>query len=366
MKRSVLLLACAGVTVGAGAQEPAPVYQTQQTNIRFHVDALLRQEWTKDIFVPGAETRDEDRRRLRLLPRLEFGGDRFTLGAGGDFNFSSDKNLDPRPMLLRDNYDSRDARVDLAFLRFEPIRWLRVEGGRFEMPVRLTEMIWDRDLRPQGGAVTLTHHDAAGVGRFGVTGLYARGSHVFEDDDVKMLLVSGQATFQGQGDSNLQLIASYVGWDDVNGLETMIRRQNTRPEGRLVRDYRVVDLQARVRTAFDPPFQIVADYCWNTALGEDNRGLWLAAVIGSLVKARARVEYTYSRVDADATLAAYATDDFFWATGWEGHRGEIASSAGGRSSFHLIGQLQRFKDSPRPEEREHWVKRLRVELRFSY
>ena len=88
------------------------------------------------------------------------------LGVGGDFNYSSDENTEPPPLLLRDNYDSRSARVDLAFARVEPVRWLRIEGGRFEMPVRLTEMIWDRDLRPQGAALTLAHRDAAGVDRF--------------------------------------------------------------------------------------------------------------------------------------------------------------------------------------------------------
>ena len=33
-------------------------------------------------------------------------------------------------------------------------------------------------------------------------------------------------------------------------------------------------------------------------------------------------------------------------------------------AIHGIGQLQRFKDSPRPEEREDWVKRFRIELRL--
>jgi len=350
----------------AGAQEAAPVYQAQDKSLAFHVDALLRQEWTRDIFVSATETRDEQRRRLRVLPRLEFGGDRFKLGVGGDFDYSSDENVEPKPALLRDNYDSRDARLDLAFVRIEPARWLRLEGGRFEMPVPLTEMIWDRDLRPQGGALRLGHRDAAGTDRVSLTGLYAQGSHVFEDDDVKMYLASGQATFAGQSDSSLQLVASYVAWDAPNGLEPMIRRQNTRLAGLLVRDYRVVDLQARMRPAFEPPVQLVVDYAWNTAASEQNKGLWVALVIGSVVTSRARVEYVYSKMDKDVTLAAYATDDFFWATGWEGHRGELATQTGNKGSVHLIGQLQRFKDSPRVEEREHWVKRARIEFRFAY
>ncbi|HET7293086.1 MAG TPA: putative porin [Vicinamibacteria bacterium] len=367
MKRSLAALALASSAAPLLAQEPAPVYQSSSSSFSFHVDALLRQEWTRDIFVPAVpapELTDEDRTRFQVRPRIEFGRERFALGVGGDFNYSSDENVEPPPALLRDNYDSRDARLDLAFARVDPVRWLRLEGGRFEMPVRLTEMIWDRDLRPQGAALTLAHRDEGGIDRYSLTALGAKGSHVFEDDDVEMLIVSGQATFSGQAGSSLQLIGSFVAWDDVDGLETMIRRQNTRVAGQIVEDYRVVDLQLRIRPAFDPPVQVVADYGWNTAVDEANKGLWLAAVIGSLKTSRARAEYAYAKVDKDATLAAYATDDFFWATGWEGHRGELAFKASGSSSLHMVGQLQRFKDSPRPEERDHWVKRLRLELRF--
>jgi hypothetical protein len=32
----------------------------------------------------------------------------------------------------------------------------------------------------------------------------------------------------------------------------------------------------------------------------------------------------------------------------------------------MIGQLQRFKDSPSVLERDHWVRRLRIELHASY
>ena len=78
----------------------------------------------------------------------------------------------------------------------------------------------------------------------------------------------------------------------------------------------------------------------------------------------ARLEYTYAKVDRDAGLGAFTTDDFFWATGWEGHRVDIGVRSGGHTSLHAIGQLQRFKDSPRPEEREDWIKRYRLEWRF--
>ena len=351
----------------AYAQDSQPVYQTQSSsNVKFRVDSLLRQEWTQDIFVTPTEFDDQSRTRFRLLPRLEFGGDRYGIGAGGDFNYSSDENVEPRPTVIRDNYDSRDARVDLAFARLEPLSWLHVEGGRFVMPVGLTEMLWDKDLRPQGAALTLQHRDDAGVKRLSATALGARGSHVFVDDRVDMWLFSGQATLPGAAETSLQFVGSYLTFRHIDGLESGIRRQNTRVDGDFIYDYNIVDLVARFRQGGNAPLEVVADYCWNTAVDNDNHGLWLAAAFGAIQTSLVRAEYTFAKVDKDATLAAYATDDFFWSTGWEGHRVDLGSRMTSKSSFHVVGQLQKFKDSPRLEERDHWVKRLRLEMRVSY
>jgi hypothetical protein len=350
--------------VPASAQTTA--YQSEK-RVQLKLDALLRREWTQDIFQAADVFRDESRWRGRVLPRLEIAAGRLELGVGGDFNWSSDDNVAGPPALIRDNYRSDDSRLDLAYARLQPAGWLRLQGGRIPMPIALTEMIWDRDLRPQGGAVTLEARDLGSLSRLGATVLGARGSHVFEDEDTNMVALSGEAVLATSPESRLELVGSYLKFTRLDSLEPMIRRQNTRLAGALVNEYRVADFVARyVVDSGGVPLQLVADYCWNTALDEDNRGLWLAAVLGSIRSSRARAEYTYAKVDKDATLAAYASDDFFWATGWEGHRGELATRLGEHLSSHVIGQLQRFKDSPRPEEQEHWVKRLRLELRLSY
>jgi Putative porin len=336
-------------------------------NIGFHLDGLFRQEWTRDILNTDLTTHDEHRTRGRLRPRLELGGDTFRLGVGGDFNYSSDENDEPKPALIRDNYRSRDARVDLAFARIRPTHWVRLEGGRFEMPLAFTEMIWDRDLRPQGGAAALELHDlGATLQQVNLTVLGARGSHVFDDDHTNMVVVAAEGVFSSGPSSRLHLMGAFLKFTRVRDLETMIRRQNTRVGGVILNDYRIVDLVARYGWNGSVPVQLVADYCWNTALDQLNHGLWLAAALGSLQKMRVRGEYTYAKVDRDATVAAYATDDFFWSTGWEGHRVDLGSPAGKKASTHAIAQLQKFKDGPRPEDRDHWVKRLRLELRFNF
>jgi hypothetical protein len=354
--------ACAtllGLALAAHAQAQQG---TKQYSFSFKGDGLARQEWTRDFF-DGAG--NQDRWRLQARPRLEFGISSLLFGVGGDFNYSKDENTEPLPgaasvALLRDNYKSRDARLDLAFLRLKA-SWLQLQGGRFEMPVGLTEMIWDKDLRPQGGALTLEKKDASGARRFAVTGLYSQGSHVFQDEKTQMFL--GMAEIGGSTGS---LTGSYIEWRRLDRIEPMIRRQNTRASGEYVNRYRIVDGVVRVQRGGQVHTQLVFDYCRNLDVDEDNQGIWVAAVLGALTSSRARLEYTFATVDKDATLAAYATDDFFWGTGWEGHRTDFGFRAGDHGSLHAIAQWQRFKDSPRIEEREHWLKRYRIELRVHY
>ena len=65
-------------------------------------------------------------------------------------------------------------------------------------------------------------------------------------------------------------------------------------------------------------------------------------------------------------MAAFNTDDFYWGTGWEGHRADLGTGTVKSSSIHAIAQWQRFKDSPDPTVREQWVKRYRPEWRTSF
>ena len=348
---------------GAAAAQDLP-QATGQSGFKLRVDALWRDEWTREVF----QAPDQERWRLQVRPRLEIGLKWLLLGVGGEFNHSDDENdVAPgggTPVLVRDNYRSKDTRLDLAFASLKPAEWLRLEGGRFFMPIAFTEMIWDRDLRPQGAALHLGGSDA----RLGLSALVARGSHVYDDDATEMLVISASLGSPQEARTKLELIGSYLHFEDLHRLEPALRRQNTRtgPGGPLALEYHVVDGVVRLRNEGTMPWQLVADVCFNTAADSDRTGLWFAAVAGSTREARARLEYTYANVDKDATVAAYATDDFFWGTGWEGHRGDLGVRLYDGVALHAIGQLQRFKDSARVEERDHWLKRYRVELRVIY
>jgi len=370
MKRWLPFAACLLLIPTCAALAEDATYQKEKP-FQFKLDTLLRQEWTRDIYpLTPTTVLNEDRQRFQARPAIEAHFGPVRLGVGAEFNYSSDKNYETAtggvPGIIRDNYKSRDARVDLAFADFES-SWLRAQGGRFEMPVGLTEMIWDKDLRPQGAAVTLGVKDKGAVKRAGVTGLWAQGSHVFDDGDATMSLVSANVVFRTGETASLELVGSYIDFSDFQDMQPFIRRQNTRVNGQLVFDYDVLDFVARFRRGGTVPVQLVAEYGWNTAVDENNQGLWLAGVVGSLQSGiGARLDYTYADIDKDATLAAYGADDFFWVTGWKGHRGELGFKLYRQLSLHAVGHFVQFKASPRPDEREHWWTRYRAELRFKY
>jgi hypothetical protein len=339
--------------------------QQQKQSFKFAGDTLARYEWTRDI--PGADGLfNEDRYFLQARPRLELTLGPIELGVGGAFNYSDVENDVPPPgepfALVRDNYRSRDARLDLAWGKVE-LGPVVAEGGRFLMPIPFTEMVWDQDLRPQGGAAALQFE--SGSSRFAVNGIYATGSHVFEDESV-MYGGGVELSFASGRDSSLQLVGSYLQFQDLDTLEPALQRQNTIALGRYAYDYHVVDLVARLTRGGQLPMQLVANYCWNTALEENNRGLWLSVALGNVGTSRAYAEYTYAKIDRDATVAAFNTDDFYWGTGWEGHRADIATGRVKSSSIHAIAQWQRYKDSPDPTVREQWVTRYRLEWRTSF
>jgi hypothetical protein len=370
MNRAPFVAAALLAALPAAAQEPTDNQFFARPDGKWSVeikgDALGRAEWTNDIFVPGAPTIDDDRQRLQLRPRLEIGFGPVIVGVGGEFNYSSDENTEApgAAALIRDNYDSRDARFDLAFADIKPVSWLRLQGGRFVMPLPFTEMIWDRDLRAQGGALTLGVRDKGRLKSLAVIGLWSQGSHVFDDADTTLWSAGVDAEIGVAESARLELFAAWLDFRKIRTMAVNIRRQNTRVAGQFVFDYKVVDLVARLRFTGRVPVQLVGDFCWNTDVDADRQGIWAAASLGSLQRTRVRAEYTFASVDKDATLAAYPTDDFFWETGWSGHRVDLGVRLVDKLSLHGVGQLERFKDSPRPEERDHWNKRARAELRY--
>ena len=361
--------------VPAFAAAPA---SAQQQQAPITGDIIIRQEWT-DNFFTKPDPVPSKRTRFWIRPKFEIETSMLRMGLGIDASYSTDNNLEPENValpltLIRDNYISRNIRLDIAYLGTN-LGAAKVDAGRMPMPFRLTNMIWDQDLRIQGGAAQWTlFQGSTAEPMVKASGIYSRGSHVFADSaDPKGsslgegVTIKGGSLDLGYGENKrIDFSGTYLAFDKLDLLEAKIRRQNTRVGGVLVKEYAVVDLILRFRTNAPFPMQVVVDGARNRKTHTLRDGFWVTAVLGSLVNGKVRGEYTYAKVDRDVTVAAYAGDDFFWGTGWLGHRAELAFAQNARATFHVIGQMQQFKDSANPAERSHWVKRLRLEARKKF
>jgi hypothetical protein len=212
------VLACAA---HAAAQD---VYQQQPKKaFRFAGDTLARYEWTRDIPAEDGFV-NEDRYFLQVRPRVELNMGPIELGVGGAFNYSDEENDVPPAgqetlTLVRDNYRSKDARLDLAWGKVK-LGPLVARGGRFLMPIPFTEMIWDRTSgRRAGGAAS----PESSTSRFALHGIYAHREHVFEDESV---MWRSRNSASRPARARPQLVGPYLQFEDLKA-GVPVRRQNT-------------------------------------------------------------------------------------------------------------------------------------------
>ena len=354
------------VAAPAVRAQTADYFAPRPFQLRWSADLELRQEWTEAF----GRKEVEDRQRGRLLAGVDGEYRRLRFGVTGDFVYSSDDNVaelaTPGFRTQRDNYRSRDARVDSAYVSAAPVSWLRLDAGRFRMPIGFTGLVWDADLRAQGAALTLAASDLGRLSRLGLTFLGSRGSHVFDDQETTTWAVASDVDLELGERTSLGLMGAFVTWQDAYDLEAPLWRQNTARGDAFVYDYEVLDVVARLHRDGAIEAELVADVCRNLAAEEGHTGVWLALVLDGVVRGWPRLEYVYAWVDRDATLGAYPADDYLWTTGWEGHELKLDVRVGGHVVLRAAGLYSRYKDAPQTRFREDWVGRARLEATVHY
>src|SRR5262249_44341640 len=107
---------------------------------------------------------DVKRARVRWRPGVSFhASPSIEVGAEAEINLiheSDEDALVPQfhtPTFDRDNFKRDDIVLSRAFVRFNPKPDFEVIGGKFENPFLTSEMVWDKDLHPNGGAVSVSH-----------------------------------------------------------------------------------------------------------------------------------------------------------------------------------------------------------------
>lgn len=122
----------------------------------------------------------DDRERLRLRARLGLlarVSDEVSAGVRLATGSSSDR-VSTNQTLGR-NFNKYQLLVDQAWLRYQPLDWLSISGGRIPNPWFNTDLVWDEDLNFEGLAISMKWPDPNA--RFGP--FAAIGAFPLRDDD---------------------------------------------------------------------------------------------------------------------------------------------------------------------------------------
>lgn len=316
-----IIVLCAGFTLpgplAAQEDEAAP----EQIGIDWYGDLRLRGERTTDI-----PARSDDIERFRSA--LRFGG-RYANDSGWEFAgaaklaVGSDDNVDNRRN--NDNEKSDGAGLDELYAAYNFGESGQFRVGKGSMPLVLTPLVWDRDLRPVGASLEYS----ASVRDFDAlhfTAGYFAGDHLYGDDSRIGAIQIGYGWMEG-AETGFSSFLSYLDFSDLEELAAQgLGRTNRRVAGQFVSDYRLLDLQLIGRTqAFSAPLVARLNLVRNLGADDLRDGVRFSLIWGDADQLGGlELGYAIQRAQRDAVLSAFAEDDWWFHTFARGYMPWVA------------------------------------------
>ncbi|WDT74006.1 MAG: putative porin [Candidatus Manganitrophus sp.] len=315
-------------------EEAASVQETKLAKwvdrLTFAGDLRLRHDST----LRDAPDNDRHRQRLRLRLGSTLKIDHFLVGvqlASGDGsqtsnNQSFDSLFSQKPIWIR-----------MAYLQWKAAPWLALTGGKMPNPFfRVTELVWDDDLAPEGFAENLTFKMTDTVVLFVNAGQLVLDEDSTDNND-QWLFAEQVGAQVGLGkDTAVTLAGAFYNFKNATEGsfgQVTVQDGNTRvPVATgtptvLVNNYRVLNITAEfaVKVA-DLPLALHGDYIKNLAdtTTDQDTGYQAGLQIGKASDPRTwEVAYFYRISETDATVADISDSDW-GANGGTNQRGHVA------------------------------------------
>ena len=284
------------------------------------------------------------------MPTLDF-------GAAIELAQGSDDNRDNR--INNDNERSDAAGIDRLYLRWRPGERTQVLVGKAPLPLELSPLTWDADLRPAGASVA----QQFAVGDFDRVDLVAgvfRGQHLY-DDDSRIAAAQAAWRWRDGAPTGASVLLTYLDFSHLEQLTAQgLSRTNRRIAGtnRLVSDYRLVDLQLVGRTSVGTwPLEARLDLVRNLGADDQRDGARFSLVLGDRRRAGGwEFGYSNQRIQRDAVMAAFNEDDWWFHSFTHGYMPWVGYGIDDNWSLRVAG-FRELRDGLR----EH-TKRLLVDL----
>lgn len=213
--------------------------------------------------------------------------------------------------------------IDRAFFTYHPsaLPLLTLGAGKFEPPVRMTNMIWDDNLSFEGAyerVATSTQNPVT----LKLAAVQSPMNEFSNAKDSYVFIESGQIGLE-RPRYKVGLTASSFVYVNPDPLAAAIaaERLDARNTNRLtgsgdgfVSDFNLVDVIADATLSTsrkEYPFTVTGDFVKNLgAVSDDDTGLWVEAQYGLAESVKTwSVGYTFARIEQDAVLSPFLFDD---------------------------------------------------------
>lgn len=275
---------------------------------------FLSNLWLNQDHVSGLPANRSDINRTR--GRLRFGlswafAPTWELIAMGRIGQGTDSNDDNRRN--NDNQRSDDYGIDEFLVRWRDGDAAMLQFGKSALPIDLSPMLWDPDIRPAG----LAYERAFTLGeldRLTLIAGYFEGQHLYGDDS---LIGTAQVAWDWRAGAP-QRASVVLSWLDFSNLDELAQqglgRTNRVLAGEYISDFNLLDLQINGHVDLGNwPIDLSLEYVRN--LGADNsQDGWRIGLSAGDRQIPGGLEFgiVWQRIQRDAVLAAFNSDDWWF------------------------------------------------------
>jgi hypothetical protein len=281
----------------------------EDSTLTWFGDLHLRGDYTNDL---PFGLPDEERARLRVRGGLRWAvNESLELGAAAEASAGTNS-----AFIVRINHDNErinDLNIDRLYAR-----WLVGEAGsllfgKHELPLELSPMLWDDDLRPIGAwadaSFAVRDYD-----RIQLSAGYFAGDLLY-DDESRVFAAQAAWRIREGADTEGSILLAFLDFDELDNIARAgLTRSNRRVAGRLLSDYRLGDLQLALRTRRWPwPLEARLDLVRNFGADDQRDGARFSVVYGNRREAGSwEIGYAYQRIQRDAVMAAFNAEDWWF------------------------------------------------------
>jgi hypothetical protein len=274
--------------------------------------------------------------------------------AGARGTFGSDSNTDPWAAVLNETADTLG--VDRLSVRIASRSGaLQVAIGKQRSPLRLTEMIWDDDLRPVGIAAIGRQDRSATTARLGLA-WFTRSRPDRDDAEIAVAELTAALHEDAARGGDLALAWLHVE-SPVDLARDQIQRQNAAvatPTGHVyAADFDLLDFQLGARTmAGALPVSLRLDLATNTAIRAENNAVRVRLALGGPgVPGGAEVGWVFQWIEREALAGAFNSDDWWFHSRMRGNQLWLRLARGDLLELRLAGFRERREDLTTPTRR---------------